>query len=214
MNGKRTGQPRRPLRTRLVRALEVLSADLIHLRPRLRLITLAVRPLPLHMFGWLRPALYRLAGVRIGTRVRIFGRIDFTGQGHIAANVSIGDDSRLNAPVTLNASAPITIGQRVGIGHHVIIITDDHDSSDPDRRCGARFARPVTIEDGAWIGARVTILSGVTIGKGSVVSAGSVVSRDVAPHTLVGGVPARFAQHLPTDRNMESVAARPVAVAG
>ncbi|RKY81888.1 sugar O-acetyltransferase, partial [candidate division KSB1 bacterium] len=41
-----------------------------------------------------------------------------------------------------------------------------------------------------WIGARVTILGGVTIGKNSAVAAGSVVTRNVPPYTLVGGVPA------------------------
>jgi maltose O-acetyltransferase len=195
---------RRRVGTRVVRALEVLSTDLRQVRPRLRLVNLAVSMMPLQMFGWLRPALYRLAGVRIGTRARIFGRIVFTGQGDVAANVSVGNDCILNAPLALNASAPITIGERVGIGHHVVIITDDHDLSDPDRRCGAGFARPVVIEDGAWIGARVTILPGVTIGRGSVVSAGSVVGRDVAANTLVGGVPARFVQRLPGGEELVS----------
>ena len=42
-----------------------------------------------------------------------------------------------------------------------------------------------------WIGAAATILPGVTIGAGAVVAAGAVVTRDVAPATLVAGVPAR-----------------------
>ena len=42
-----------------------------------------------------------------------------------------------------------------------------------------------------WLGANVTILPGVTIGEGAIVAAGAVVTKDVAPRTVVGGVPAR-----------------------
>jgi acetyltransferase-like isoleucine patch superfamily enzyme len=55
---------------------------------------------------------------------------------------------------------------------------------------------PIRIEDGVWIGSRVTVLPGVTIGAGAVIAAGAVVNRDVPPDTLVGGVPARVLRHL------------------
>ena len=96
----------------------------------------------------------------------------------------------LTTPLFLNASAPITIGDDVSIGHHVVVFADSHEYDDPSHRCGPRVARPVTIERGAWIAACVTILSGVTIGEGSVVGAGSVVTRDV-PSALVIGLSAR-----------------------
>ena len=47
------------------------------------------------------------------------------------------------------------------------------------------------LEDDVWIGARVTMMQGVTIGRGAIIGAGSVVTKDVAPYTIVGGVPAR-----------------------
>ena len=51
---------------------------------------------------------------------------------------------------------------------------------------------PLEIGNDVWIGDRVTILSGCrTIGNGAVLAAGAVVSRDVAPYTIIGGVPAR-----------------------
>jgi acetyltransferase-like isoleucine patch superfamily enzyme len=57
--------------------------------------------------------------------------------------------------------------------------------------------KPIRIGRGAWLGARVIILKGVTVGEGAVVGAGSVVTRDVAPYTLVAGNPARFIREIP-----------------
>ena len=97
----------------------------------------------------------------------------------------------------LYAKASAAVGPRPP--NIVIIITDDHEIGPPWHRCGDRVARPVVIEDGVWIGARVTLLPGVTIGRGSVVAAGAVVNKDVPPNTLVGGVPARILRTLPGD---------------
>jgi serine acetyltransferase len=50
----------------------------------------------------------------------------------------------------------------------------------------------VVIEDWAYIGAYSQIMPGVTIGEGALVAAGSIVTKSVAPHTVVGGNPARL----------------------
>jgi acetyltransferase-like isoleucine patch superfamily enzyme len=57
-------------------------------------------------------------------------------------------------------------------------------------------SRAVMIEDDVWIGAKATVLKGVTIGRGAVVAAGSVVTKNVAPFTLVAGNPARHVRDL------------------
>lgn len=49
----------------------------------------------------------------------------------------------------------------------------------------------IVIEEDVWIGSNAVILSGVHIGRGAVIAAGAVVSEDVAPYSIVGGVPAR-----------------------
>ena len=54
---------------------------------------------------------------------------------------------------------------------------------------------PITIENDVWIGAKVTVLGGVTIGNGSIVAAGSVVTKDVKPYSIVGGVPAKMIRY-------------------
>jgi acetyltransferase-like isoleucine patch superfamily enzyme len=158
-----------------------------------------IRLLPYGIFGWVRPAIYRLAGVQIGSRGRVLGVIEFSGEGDVALNVTIGEDCFLTTPLFLNASAPITIGSHVTIGHHVVVITDSHEYHDPRHRAGQTVPAPVIVEDGAWIAARVTILPGVRVGRGSVVAAGSVVLRSVPPHTIVAGVPAQVVKHLDPD---------------
>ena len=55
----------------------------------------------------------------------------------------------------------------------------------------ARRAARTTIGNDVWIGHGVTVLAGVTVGDGAVLAAGAVVAKDVAPYTIVGGVPAR-----------------------
>jgi acetyltransferase-like isoleucine patch superfamily enzyme len=56
------------------------------------------------------------------------------------------------------------------------------------------------IKRGASIGSSATILCGVTIGEGAIIGAGSVVTRNVAPHTVVAGNPARVLKKVPADK--------------
>jgi hypothetical protein len=62
---------------------------------------------------------------------------------------------------------------------------DDHDFFE------WRRADHVSIGHDVWIGHGATVLAGVSIGTGAVIGAGAVVSKDVAPFTIVGGVPAK-----------------------
>src|SRR5262245_44371680 len=77
------------------RIAQLLVADLHALHLRFRLVALVVRLLPSMVFGWLRPSLYRLGGVHIGPRCRVYGPLDISGEGWIAANIRIGSGCRL-----------------------------------------------------------------------------------------------------------------------
>lgn len=116
-------------------------------------------------------------------------------------NLSIGDGTSIPKGATFYCTkAPLTIGKKVIFGPKPTIITGDHridlldryiiDITDEEKL--PENDQPVTIEDGCWIGANVTILKGVTIGHDSVVAAGSVVTKSCEPYSIIGGVPARF----------------------
>lgn len=86
----------------------------------------------------------------------------------------------------------VTIGDNVQVTHGVSIHT--HGGGQSIRQLHSDFDvfGKVIIEDWAYIGAFSQIMPGVTIGEGALVAAGSVVTKSVAPHTVVGGNPARY----------------------
>ena len=93
--------------------------------------------------------------------------------------------------------APIVIGDGVEFGPEVALLTASHEIGGPGHRAGTPYVSPVRIGDGCWLGARVTVLPGVTIGRGCLVAAGAVVASDCAPDGLYAGVPARRVRDLP-----------------
>ena len=99
-----------------------------------------------------------------------------------------------NAPYPSSGIGRITIGNGVLIGHNVVLSTLNHDPA-PARRAWLHPA-PIVIGDRVWIGSNATVLPGVTIGDGAIVAAGAVVTKDVAPNTVVAGVPARLLRPL------------------
>lgn len=104
--------------------------------------------------------------------------------------LTIGPDTFVNVGCFIELNDRVEIGRAVSIGHEVMFLTSTHKLGGSSRRAAGQTFGPITVGDGAWIGARSTILPGVTIGAGAVVAAGSVVNKDVAPNALVSGVPA------------------------
>lgn len=179
------------------------------LNPKLRLLNMALSLLPHLCFLRLRRALYRLCGVRIGARALILGTIHLSGSGDIWARLRIGDECQITTPLYADLNASITLGDRVALGHHVVLVTSSHEVGPPEQRCGALTVAPIVIEDGCWIGAGAIVLPGVRIGRGSIIAAGAVVASDVPPNTLAGGVPARPIKALPIDSSGVAIPSSP-----
>ena len=171
--------------------LSALQSEVGVYHPRHWLLGLLLKLLPT---GWGprgRVWIYRAFRVPIGLGTLINGAIAFGPTDSTSYRLTIGTRCFINAHVYIDSGAPVTIGNGVAIGHHVVIITTDHEIGAPNYRAGEIKYKPVIIEDGVWIAAGVTLLPGVVIGTGAVVASGAVVTRNVLPNTLVGGVPAR-----------------------
>jgi len=130
-----------------------------------------------------RKLMYRLSGVKIGKGSTVHMWCNFYDPTHI----TIGEDTIIGDHAFLDGRDQLTIGNHVALASSVMIYNSQHDIDDEHFR---PISKPVIIEDYVFIGPRSIILPGVTIGKGAVVAAGAVVSKDVAPFTVVGGVPA------------------------
>ena len=181
--------------SRLIRAVR---DEIAHLSPSLVLAQAAISLLPPYTGNRLRVRILRAAGFHIGHGTVILGPVRFTAARNPASHVTFGKNDVVNFGCLFEAAAEITIGDDVGIGQEVMVLTNRHKMGNPGRRLGPLEALPVRVEDGAWLSTRAVVVPGVTIGEGAVVAAGAVVTRSVAPHTVVGGVPAQRIRELPT----------------
>jgi acetyltransferase-like isoleucine patch superfamily enzyme len=123
----------------------------------------------------------------------------------------IGDETKIGTFVEIQRGAKIgkrvkvsshtficegvEIEDHVFIGHSVTFINDRYPRAvtpDGELQTGADWTVvPTKVRRGASIGSGSTVLCGVEIGEGAIVGAGSVVTKDVPPHTIVAGNPAR-----------------------
>jgi len=116
-----------------------------------------------------------------------------TGEKSESRRISIGESTYINRHTMLDASERIEIGKNCMIGPYCYITDHDHGTKLGKLVQDQAFrSKAVLIEDGAWIGAHVTILKGVTIGQGAIIGAGTVVTKSIAANQLAAGVPAKI----------------------
>jgi acetyltransferase-like isoleucine patch superfamily enzyme len=124
------------------------------------------------------------AQIREGARI---GRACKVGKDvYIDTEVILGDKCKVQNFASIYRG--VTIGNSVFVGPHACFTNDLRpraDASDWE-------VVPTRVEDGASIGANATIVCGISIGRRAMIAAGAVVTKDVPPHALVAGVPAKI----------------------
>jgi acetyltransferase-like isoleucine patch superfamily enzyme len=128
--------------------------------------------------------------VAIATNCQIFSR-----ESGCKGKLIVGDGTHIGDYSIIDLSADVNIGGQVAIGPNCTIYTHDHNYKEPNLKApwmGSPITQSIHIETGAWIGANVTILPGVTIGQNAIVAAGSVVTKSVNGNALYAGVPAKL----------------------
>jgi len=100
------------------------------------------------------------------------------------------------------SSGEITVGEWAFFGHGVSVLTGTHDwriFGKARQTAVPKSGRDVVIEEGVWVSSGATVVGPCRIGAHAVVAVGAVVLGDVAPYTIVGGVPAKLIRTIPHD---------------
>jgi maltose O-acetyltransferase len=170
----------------------LVSEELGALHPTLEAVKVVNRFVPTAVRG----RLLERVGFRIGEGTSFLGQPRITGGARLPDNLIVGRECVIEHAVTFDLEERITLGDRVTLGHEVMILTSTHELGPPQHRAGDVTRAPVSIGDGAWVGARAIVLPGVNVGAGAVVAPGALVNKNVEPNTRVAGTPARVVETL------------------
>jgi acetyltransferase-like isoleucine patch superfamily enzyme len=145
-----------------------------------------------------RTAMLRWVGADLSERVGVVGAVTLLGMRGCQRRLHVGSGTIISHGAVFGLDARITLGENVSVGPYAVLHTGTHALGPASCRMSRKtVAKPITVENGVWIGMGAMILPGVRLGRGCVVSAGAVVKDDVAPNTLVAGNPAVVVSELP-----------------
>ncbi|MBI4041067.1 MAG: acyltransferase [Deltaproteobacteria bacterium] len=114
-------------------------------------------------------------------------------KGYYKNKMYIGDHTWIGQQCFLHSAGTLRIGNHVGMGPGVKIITSFHEARDASLPVidTPLLFEPVIIEDHCDIGTGAIILPGTTIGKGCIIGAGAVITKDIPAYSVAVGNPAR-----------------------
>lgn len=138
---------------------------------------------PLNPSSRLKLILLKLFGAKVGRGVVIKPGVNIK----YPWNITIGDYTWIGENVWIDSLGQVTIGKNCCISQGALILNGNHDYT---KRRFDLIVKPITIEDGVWIGAKSVVAPGVVCGSHSVLSAMSVASADMEPYSIYRGNPA------------------------
>ncbi len=124
-----------------------------------------------------------------------FSRIEISQSfNNIGAGITIGNSVGIGPYASIGGAGHVSIGDECIIGPYLSIHPENHIFQDITKSIRHQGVTRVGIVIGknCWIGAKVTILDGVTIGDGSIIAAGAVVNKSFPANSIIGGVPAKL----------------------
>lgn len=114
--------------------------------------------------------------------------------------LSVGEGAYIGIGAVIVCRSSVKVGRNALFAEYVTIRDQDHTilPTGDQRRVGFTTS-PIVIGDNVWLGAKVTVIQGVTIGNNVVVGANSVVTHDLPDNCVAVGAPARLVRHLKAD---------------
>ncbi len=168
-----------------------------HLAKNVMYGLVALTPVFLDFYISLKYFAARVRSTMFGLKPGNFGKHIFVMDNVIFENfrnMEIGKWVFINHHTNFSTPLGMKIGNYVMIGPYCLFASVHHkfDGWNKPMLLQKPEMHPIVIQDDVWIGAKATILGGVTIGRGAIVAAGAVVAKDVEPYSIVGGVPAKL----------------------
>ena len=167
------------------------------------------------MKNWIKRILFILKNrgkhIRLGKKAVFSLANQFTGYNQLGNNTFFVGNLGYASYMGSNCHIRADIGRYCCIANGVTTTSGTHPTQDwvcmhpaffsTQKQCGFSYVTqnlfdettaPVQIGNDVWIGTNATLLGGITIGDGAIIAAGAVVTKDVAPYSIVGGVPAKL----------------------
>lgn len=130
----------------------------------------------------LKCAILRFFGAKVGVGVNIKPRVNI----HLPWKLELGDWCWVGEEAFILNFEPVRIGAHACVSQRVFLCTGNHDYREPSFPFRNQ---PITVGDGAWVGAQVFVGPGVTVGDHTIVTAGSVVTQDLPVSMICRGNP-------------------------
>ncbi len=132
---------------------------------------------------WVKRFALRFFGAKLGRGVVIKPKVNIKYPWFL----EVGDHVWIGEGVWIDNLGKVTIGSHVALSQGAMLLCGNHDYK---KESFDLIVGPITIEDGAWIGAKAVVCPGVRVGTHAILTVGSVATKDLEPYGIYQGNPA------------------------